>query len=167
MPLPELQPIPVREMVEDVLKLVDCPAGIVIEREIPADLQPAVADAGQIRIVLENLIRNAIEAMPNGGTLKISASFQRPYLDIHVADTGVGIPAEVLQRVMEPFYSTKPRGVGLGLAMAKAIIEKNNGRISATSEVGRGSTFVVRLSAHPSSPFRMQNSRTFRQQPKN
>lgn len=147
MPLPDLRPVEVETLITVALDSSERPALVQISRFCPSGLQ-AIADADQIRIVLDNLIRNAYEAMPEGGDLTVTASLRRPYVDIHVADTGSGIEPDKLQRVMEPFYSTKARGVGLGLAVAKALVEKNNGRISATSEIGRGTTFTVGLKAH-------------------
>jgi signal transduction histidine kinase len=144
MPLPDFQSVGVKELLGMALAGIECPVEVTTFLECPDELT-AVADAGQIRIVLDNLIRNALEAMPEGGHLILKASLRRPYAQIEVIDTGHGIEPERLKRIMEPFYSTKARGIGLGLAMAKAILEKNNGRISATSEVSAGTTFVIRL----------------------
>jgi signal transduction histidine kinase len=101
----------------------------------------------QLRIVLGNLVRNAREAMPQGGRLTFTARRDEGHVELAVADTGVGIPPESLARVMEPLYSTKARGLGLGLAIARAILEKNNGSLRVVSEPGRGSTFTMRLPA--------------------
>jgi signal transduction histidine kinase len=147
LPLPELKPVDIPRLIADVLDVVERPENIEQVQQCPADLAPAIMDEGQIRIVLENLIRNAYDAMPNGGQLKVVARQQGPYVDISVTDTGHGIHPDKLQRVMEPFYSTKARGVGLGLAMAKALVEKNNGSIGAVSEPGKGATFTIRLAA--------------------
>jgi two-component system sensor kinase FixL len=97
--------------------------------------------------VFANLIRNAREAMPNGGTLAIRGTLAGDALEIAFADTGVGISADDLHRIMEPLFSTKARGLGLGLAIARAILDKNRGVMRLTSEVGQGSTFTVRLQA--------------------
>jgi two-component system sensor kinase FixL len=116
-----------------------------------------------LRIVFGNLIRNAREAMPQGGRLAVTARevplagaagsegpvAGAPGLWVAFADTGVGIPPDKLSQVMEPLYSTKARGLGLGLAIARAILEKNQGGLRVTSEVGRGSTFTVLLKAAP------------------
>ncbi len=147
MPLPDLRPVEIPRIVADLLTTLELPPNIEFIESYPSGPVSAVMDEGQIRIVLENLIRNACDAMPNGGRLTVSATVKHPYVDIQVADTGHGIEPDKLQRVMEPFYSTKSRGVGLGLAMAKALVEKNNGRLVAASEAGKGSTFTVRLSA--------------------
>jgi signal transduction histidine kinase len=108
-------------------------------------LPPAVADNDQVRIVFANLIRNAREAMPQGGRLSVKARRVDDGIETTVADTGVGIPAEQLSRVMEPLYSTKARGLGLGLSIARAILEKNGGSLRVASEPGKGSTFIVFL----------------------
>jgi len=147
LPLPELKPVDVPQLIADVLKTIEGPENVEHVHDFEPELVPAIMDEGQIRIVLENLIRNAYDAMPEGGRLNITARRQGQLVDIAIADTGHGIPSDMLQRVMEPFYSTKARGVGLGLAMAKALVEKNNGRIWATSEPGKGATFTIRLAA--------------------
>jgi signal transduction histidine kinase len=107
----------------------------------------ALGDPEQIRIVLSNLIRNAREAMASGGELRLSARQAGDNAVVVVADTGTGISAEHLHRIMEPLYSTKARGLGLGLAMARAILEKNGGSLHVTSEPDKGSTFTVYLKA--------------------
>ena len=110
-------------------------------------LPPVLADFDQVRIVLGNLFRNAREAMCQGGRLTLTAQPRGNAVELIVADTGVGIPAENLRRIMEPLYSTKARGLGLGLAISRAILDKNKGGLSVASEPGRGSTFTVRLPA--------------------
>jgi len=104
-----------------------------------------LVDPDQIRIVLGNLIRNAREAMPQGGRLTISCREEANSLEIAVADTGPGIPPENMARILEPLYSTKARGLGLGLSMARAILEKNKGSLKVESQLGQGSTFTIRF----------------------
>jgi two-component system, NtrC family, sensor kinase len=116
---------------------------------LPPDLPPARADPDQLRIVFANLVRNARDAMPRGGTLSIAGRHLDGRLEVSVADTGVGIPPEDLKRVLEPLYSTKARGLGLGLAIARAILDKCGGALRVASEPGRGSTFTVQLEAAP------------------
>jgi signal transduction histidine kinase len=106
-----------------------------------------LADADQIRIVLSNLIRNSRDAMAEGGQLYIHSRHVDDSVEVAVADTGVGISPENLGRIMEPLYSTKARGLGLGLAIARAILDKNKGSLRVVSEPGRGSTFTMRLLA--------------------
>ena len=87
--------------------------------------------------------------MPQGGRLTISAHDGDGQIELSVADTGTGIEAKELSRIMEPLYSTKARGLGLGLAISRAIVEKNQGTIRVTSELGHGSIFTIRLTAAP------------------
>ena len=150
MPLPNLRPLSLAECAREVLDITTLPDNIRVSVEVPPGLPRALADAGQLRIVLGNLIRNAREAMPAGGQLTLRAGVPADgHVELAVADTGVGITPENLARVLEPLFSTKARGLGLGLAIAKAILEKNQGTLSVVSELGRGSTFTIRLAAAP------------------
>jgi signal transduction histidine kinase len=131
--------------VKDVLETNAMNPSINVMVDIPDDLPFAAADERQIQIVLANLVRNARDAMPQGGTLAITGRAEAGNIAIRVADTGVGIPPDDLIRITEPLYTTKARGLGLGLAIARAILEKNGGTLHVTSELGRGSEFTVRL----------------------
>jgi signal transduction histidine kinase len=147
MPLPDLKPVGVRKVVEEAVEVNTPPETVRVVQEWPADLPAALADADQLRIVFANLVRNAREAMPQGGALTITGRAADGYVEVVFADTGVGISADQLQRIMEPLYTTKARGLGLGLALARAILEKNRGTLQAASEPGKGTTFTVRLTA--------------------
>jgi two-component system sensor kinase FixL len=105
---------------------------------------PALADPDQLRIVLSNLIRNALDAMPSGGTLTLSGRGGES-IEVAVADTGIGIPAEQLTRITEPLFTTKAKG----LALARAILEKNRGSLHVVSQSGVGTTFTIRLTVAP------------------
>lgn len=148
MPVPDLQPVAARRVAEEAVEADPPPAAVRVAWDWPADLPPVLADPDQLRIVFANLVRNAREAMPAGGTLTLAG---RPAgagrVEVAVSDTGVGIPPEHLPRVMEPLYTTKARGIGLGLALARAIVEKNRGTLAAASRPGEGTTFTVRLTA--------------------
>jgi PAS domain S-box-containing protein len=128
--------------------------------EAPADLWAVEADPGQVAQVVQNLTINAREAMPAGGTVDLSLSNVQldagigtlrpgPYVRLRVADQGVGIPADRLSRIFDPFFSTKGRGTGLGLAVCHSIVMRHGGHVEARSEPGRGSTFDVFLPAQP------------------
>jgi PAS domain S-box-containing protein len=129
------------------------------ETSFPDNLWSIEADPGQISQVFQNLTLNAIQAMPTGGTVKIGAenlilgtSIELPqsaekYIKISVQDQGIGIPAEHLPRIFDPYFTTKQRGSGLGLASAYAIIKKHHGHIAVDSEPGVGTTFFVYLPA--------------------
>jgi signal transduction histidine kinase len=147
LPLPDLRPFALIERVRQVLELTPLPDTVHADVEIPDGLPDVLADPDQVGIVLANLVRNAREAMPQGGRLTIAARADGTAVEVDIADTGVGIAAENLSRILEPLYSTKARGLGLGLAIARAILEKNRGGLRVSSTPGQGSTFTVRLTA--------------------
>jgi two-component system, NtrC family, sensor kinase len=145
MPLPNLRPVVVAHCLREVLEVTTMPDGISVTVDAPPTLPRILADPDQIRIVFANLIRNAREAMSRGGSLTLRATAAGDGVEVAITDTGVGIAAENLTRILEPLFSTKARGLGLGLAIARAILEKNQGSLRVVSELGRGSTFTVRL----------------------
>jgi signal transduction histidine kinase len=145
LPMPNLRPFRAEECVREALELANLPENIRTSVACPADLAPVLGDVDQLRIVFSNLVRNARDAMPKGGELTITGSRSRDHVDIAVSDTGVGISQENLHRIMEPLYSTKARGLGLGLSITRAILDKNKGSLQVVSEPGNGSTFTVRL----------------------
>lgn len=149
MPLPDLKPLAIEAWVRDALEINPVPSSVAVTINCPASLPMALADPDQMRIVLGNLIRNAREAMAQGGTLTIAGRNSDGFVELDVSDTGTGIPPDLLAKVMEPLYSTKARGLGLGLAIARSILEKNHGMLRVRSEVGKGSTFTIRLGAAP------------------
>ncbi len=148
MPAPNLVPFTVERCVKEALEVNPVSDKIVVTIDFPPMLWQALGDHDQLRIVFANLIRNARDAMPGGGRLSIRGSNVENFVDIAIEDTGVGIDPQNLSRIMEPLYSTKARGLGLGLALSRAILDKNKGSLRAASELGRGSTFIVRLMAH-------------------
>jgi signal transduction histidine kinase len=149
MPLPNVRPFVLAECLREVLEDTTIPEKVRVTLVLPATLPRALADVDQVRIVFGNLIRNAREAMPEGGELTLRGTAIEEGVELTVADTGVGIAPENLSRVLEPLFSTKARGLGLGLAIARAILEKNQGSLRVQSELGRGSTFTVRLPSAP------------------
>ncbi|MGV3483721.1 MAG: protoglobin domain-containing protein [Planctomycetaceae bacterium] len=149
LPIPDLQPIDTRKFLAELTETIELPQNIHWRTECSDDVGAFLGDPKQLSIVLSNLIRNARDAMPQGGQLIVSAARDRDGISITVQDTGVGISKEVLQRVMEPLFTTKARGIGLGLAISRAIVEKHNGKLTATSEPDRGSTFTVHLPTAP------------------
>ena len=147
MPAPELKPWPLQPGIDQALGDSAVPGHIEVEVDCPADLPAVLADPGQIRIVLGNLIRNACDAMPSGGRLTLRGRGDGDTVELGVTDTGAGIAPADLGRITEPLFSTKARGLGLGLALVRMILEKHGGSLHITSEPGRGSTFAVRLAA--------------------
>jgi two-component system, NtrC family, sensor kinase len=147
LPVPDLRPIEVEALVREALEVNPPSEGIELAIDCPRELALALGDRDQLRIALGNLIRNANDAMAHGGRMAISGYLVDGSIEISVSDTGVGIDPKDLARIMEPLYSTKARGLGLGLAIARSIVEKNQGSLRVQSELGRGSTFTVRLRA--------------------
>lgn len=123
-------------------------ANIGLQRELAADLPKVWCDAGQIEQVVLALVLNAIDAMPNGGNLTLRTRRKGDsQVQLEVRDDGVGMPANVLANLYEPFFTTKERGrgLGLGLAISRSIIDRHEGTIEATSAPGKGTTFTVTL----------------------
>jgi signal transduction histidine kinase len=142
------EPIIVAALLDEVLGLVESEArgaGIAVVREIPAGLPVLHADRDRIKQVLLNLVLNAIQAMPSGGTLEIGAVAVGGTLTVTVADTGSGIAPDVLPKVFEPYVTTKTKGLGLGLAIARRIVEAHSGSIEAESKLGRRTRFSFAL----------------------
>jgi signal transduction histidine kinase len=147
------------EAIEECLAL--CLAGRLIERslEIPTDLPKAAMDEGELCQVLNNLIINAAQATPDGGKLSIVAAkallegenaiFLPPgrYLRIRITDTGCGVAPEILDRIFEPYFTTKEEGSGLGLASVKGIMERCKGSVEVDSEVGKGTSVLLTIPA--------------------
>jgi signal transduction histidine kinase len=142
---PALKPFSLARCVRDTLEINKLPANIHVDVRCGESLPAALADEDQVRIALGNIIRNARDAMPEGGTLTIEGRPSADGLEIAVTDTGVGIAPENMSRITEPLFSTKARGLGLGLSIARAVLDKNKGSLKVVSEPGKGSTFTIRL----------------------
>lgn len=104
---------------------------------------PLSADPHQLKQVFLNLLMNAVHAMPNGGTVTVNAEKDGKLARIRVCDTGIGMSAEVLQRIFEPFYTTRREGTGLGLAIVRKIVEHHGGSIEVSSTLGHGTCFTI------------------------
>ncbi len=145
LPLPRLQAVPIEAFLQETIGAASLPASIDLQVECGDGIPAMRADPDQLRIVFDNLFRNAREAMPDGGRLKVSAVEHPNCVAICVTDTGVGMDAAALLRIKEPFRSTKARGLGLGLAISRAIVEKHGGRMDVVSQLSEGTTFTVRI----------------------
>ena len=149
-----LVPLDINQVVRDALEITqsrwkDEPTsrGIALEvRTGLADVPAVLGDAAELREAMTNLILNALDAMPEGGTLTLSTALVDGRIEIAVADSGVGMPLEVREKVFDPFFTTKgPQGTGLGLSMTYGIISRHGGSIGVESEPGQGSTFRLSL----------------------
>jgi signal transduction histidine kinase len=105
------------------------------------------ARGAELREALINLVLNAVDAMPQGGSITLETRHERDWVLLSVADTGAGIPPDVRRRIFEPFFTTKDSGTGLGLSIVSGIISSYGGTIDVDSELGRGTTFTIRLPA--------------------
>ena len=116
---------------------------VTVKKKLRGGPKNVYIDPQKIRRVLDNLIMNAVEAMPDGGEIVIKTQEVRDGVTLKVSDTGVGIPEERLDSIFRPFTSTKPQGIGLGLAYCKRAVEAHGGTITVESRLGEGSTFTI------------------------
>ena len=134
-----------RETIDAALGRITVPENITVSRRFDDTFPALSVDPDQLEIAFSNLIRNAVQAMPGGGRLTIDARSFGKEISISFSDTGVGIAPDVLDKLFQPMFSTKAHGIGLGLALCKLLVEGHGGRIEVTSQVGKGTTFVVYL----------------------
>ncbi len=133
------------QLVIKVLERFYPPENIVVEMKLAQDLLPVMVDAGQIEQVLINLITNAYQAMPDGGRLVISGIQKRNRISLMVEDSGIGIEKQNIEKIFEPLFTTKAKGIGLGLTVTKLLTEANEGTIKVESQVGKKTIFTVTL----------------------
>ncbi|MGQ0555387.1 MAG: PAS domain S-box protein [Nitrospiraceae bacterium] len=144
---PERVPVVLKDIVEDGLELFRerlAKSSITVESML-RDCPSVLADPDQMSQVFINLVMNAIHAMPDRGTLRIGLAPEKQMVKLTIADTGHGIPRDVVEKVFEPFFTTKEfgQGTGLGLTVVKGIIEEHQGSIVVESEEGNGTTFTI------------------------
>jgi two-component system, sporulation sensor kinase E len=152
---PQLKPASLNDAVEKILELLRPELdnrGLNVESKLRPRLPAAPLDLLQIQQVLVNLVKNAMQAMTRGGTLTLQTGEGSDGVWVSVADTGGGIPQEELNRIFEPFYTTKKKGSGLGLMIVQRIVRAHGGRIDLESYVGRGTTFRIWLPLHERKP---------------
>lgn len=142
---PALRRIDVNSILEQAKACAKGQEKIKLEEELGKALPQALGDSEQILQVFSNIIFNALQEMREGGTLKIKSALKQEAIEIEFSDTGRGIKKENLEKIFDPLFTTKVRGIGLGLPVAKSIMERHNGSIEARSEEGKGATFIVRL----------------------
>jgi two-component system NtrC family sensor kinase len=137
---PERQPSDLNQVVQQTLGLIRQrleKSGVLIEEQYAPQLDPVVLNGGQMKQVFLNLINNATQAMPHGGRLCVSTARAGGEVVVTVADTGTGIPLDILDRIFDPFFTTKPvgQGTGLGLSVSLGIVQGHGGRITVESRV--------------------------------
>jgi two-component system NtrC family sensor kinase len=144
------KPMPVKVLVEDTIRLVqgDIPTKVEIRVDVP-DNNWIIADKQRLEQAVLNIIKNALDAMPYGGMITISSAedIDNKLIEIRIRDTGIGIEPETARKIFDPFFTTKEdgKGSGLGLFVAREIVEEHEGNIRVESVEGEGTTFVIRL----------------------
>jgi signal transduction histidine kinase len=147
LPVPKLEPVAVAACLRDAIELNPLPGDIRVEWDLADDQLAILCDRSQFRIVLGNIVRNARDAMPKGGVLRVRGRRDGDAVVIDMQDSGVGIPANALPYILEPLYSTKARGIGLGLSISHDIIARHQGTLAIASEPNVGTTVTLRIPA--------------------
>jgi signal transduction histidine kinase len=149
-----IETLPLQPLVDDLISEIDMALpgrGVRFRNDVPADLPDLSADRERVHQVLFNLVDNAVRFTPAGGSVTVSARLRNGSVEVEVSDTGAGIPPEHLPRLFERFYRADPArargdgGTGIGLAIARSVVEAHGGHIGAKSEPGRGSVFTFDL----------------------
>ncbi len=155
MPAPQLQPVQFNEAVRSAVKLFESQFSavgrppIIPELYLDDGVGTVQADPDLLHRALQNLVLNAVDAMPAGGTLTIRTQAQNGSVRMEISDTGSGLTREECERLFTPYYTTKQYGTGLGLAIVQSVVSDHQGRITVESEPGRGTTFRIDLPAQP------------------
>jgi signal transduction histidine kinase len=139
------QEMAVSSLVMETLQRHPPPEEVTVVTHLDTELPLISVDLQQIVQVLGNLVSNAYQAMPNGGALTISAQSEAAWVKLSVADTGVGVASGTMEKIFEPLYTTKAKGIGLGLAVSKNLVEVNGGIIEVESKEGQGTSFTISL----------------------
>lgn len=163
LPAPRRQPEDLPELVKSVADFVRPEvesAGLALEVDAPP-LPPVALDEAQIRQVILNLLRNAREATPRGGSIRVATRAEGEQVVLAISDTGAGVPHDVVPQIFDAFFTTKEHGTGLGLPLVRQIVLAHDGTIECTSEPGQGTTFLVRLPATaPAAPASVDDAQT-------
>jgi signal transduction histidine kinase len=144
---PRAESVEVGEMVAGALEKCVIPSSVMVRLDLPEPLPPLWVDSPQMQQVLRNLVANAVDAMPRGGVLEIRARSTEDgkTLDVGVQDSGTGMTPEQMARLFQPLFTTKARGIGLGLVVVKNLAQANGGSVAVRSEPGKGTTFTLTL----------------------
>lgn len=146
--IPEMKPLDLHTLLERVLSLVAFEAAdhsVTIETAFDPGLTTIAGDEGQLSQVFLNLGINALQAMPDGGVLVVRTRLDRGWAEVAVEDSGQGIEEDILPHIFDPYFTTRPRGVGLGLAIAHRIVEGHQGTMDVETTIGKGTTMIARL----------------------
>ena len=142
---PETAPTDIESLVENALSRIEVKDSVRVKKNFTHDVPEVSVDKDQVRRAITNLIRNADDAMEDGGDLTISVAESNGYVELQVRDTGPGISEDKLAKVFDPLFSTKAKGIGMGLPIVGEVVHKHNGTIDVTSNPGEGTTFTIKL----------------------
>jgi signal transduction histidine kinase len=142
---PTVAPANIAGIIEDALRYIPVPENVALIKDINNNLPMVMVDGEQIKQVFLNIALNALQAMPEGGHLDIRAADKGKFVEVEFIDTGGGIPDSNKKKIFDPLFTTKAKGVGLGLSVCKTIIEHHEGAINVKSQVGEGTTFTISL----------------------
>ena len=142
---PNKETVNIEKAIEEALLIVNIPSKLSVNIAIEKEFPQLTTDMSMLKRALINLIQNAVQAMPNGGTLKITAQTRNGAAQVSVQDTGEGIPQEAQEKMFTPLFTTKSKGQGFGLAVVKRLIEAQNGEITYKTQNGKGTTFTIQL----------------------
>src|SRR6201995_1207843 len=155
MPAPAFTKVDVNEALRNIIRLFEPQFNMVGKPAIAAEyfltepLPEIDADAVLLHRAFQNLVLNAMDAMPTGGTLTLRTSERSGNVVIEISDTGTGLPPEECSRLFTPYYTTKQQGTGLGLAIVQSVVSDHHGSVSVSSEQGHGTTFRIELPLRP------------------
>jgi len=145
---PDLQRASVNDVITETLTLLErelANRDILVEQELAGDLPKTLVDRAQLKQAFFNVIKNALQAMRHGGILRIRTEATDTHVVVSFIDTGHGIAPEQIGRIFEPYFTTKKEGSGLGLMIVQRIVREHGGAIEVESNVGRGTTFRIKL----------------------
>ncbi len=140
---PSFEECAINELIACIIQEIEIPHDITIIRNFDDNIPPLLLDASLMQQAFQNIISNAVDAMPNGGTLEINTIKEHDFAKIIIKDTGVGIPNENLKKIFDPLFTTKSKGFGLGLSIVVDILEKHGGKIKVESTLNEGATFIL------------------------
>lgn len=165
MPAPQFQPVQANEIVRDVVRLFQAQlqspgsAQIAVNLDLDDRLKSIDADPELLHRAISNLVLNAVDAMPDGGTLTLRSRGHEQKITIAVADTGTGLTREECERIFTPYYTSKQHGTGLGLAIVQSVISDHGGTIGVQSAPGQGTTFTIELPRTPPAERELNSSK--------
>ncbi|MFQ5714407.1 MAG: ATP-binding protein [Candidatus Scalinduaceae bacterium] len=138
-------PSDITVVVNEAMSRAKMAENIKVSKNLPSNLPMVMIDANKIGQVFINMIENACQAMPDGGELKISTRESKSFIEIEITDSGCGIPEKAIKKIFDPLFTTKPKGIGMGLAVCHGIIEKHHGTINMKSQEGIGTSILIKL----------------------